>query len=116
MPPPERFDMLIEFALQALVDLLKAGKYILGVVVGVTAKLAIMHRTKNITWKDVAINSAIALATAYGMYHFLIYIGKPEVATPISVICGRYSDDILNLAFKYLKRSAKSAAEDIDKS
>jgi hypothetical protein len=116
MPPTEGFDKIVEFAIQALMDLLKAGRYILGVVVGVAAKLAIMHRTKNITWKDVTINSAIALATAYGMYHFLIYIGRPEVATPISVICGRYSDDILNLAFRWFKRAAKMTADDIDKS
>lgn len=109
-------DKILDIIFEILADVLKAGRYIAGVAIGVAAKLAIMHRTKNITWKDVVINSAIALATAYGMYHFLIYIGKPEVATPISVICGRYSDDILNLAFKWLKKAAKMTADDIEKS
>lgn len=113
--PPDRFDPLLEIFLQIAEDLLKAGRYIFGVVVGVSAKLAVMHRIKNLTWKDVMINSVIALAAAYFMYNVLIYYGYEKMATPISVICGRYSDDVLNLALKWFKKVLKMTADDMNK-
>ncbi len=102
MPPPKEF--LDEIFLSFLQDLAKSGKYIVGVILGLAARVAVLHENKKLGVWDVARNAAIAMAAAYLVYHALIYIGKEDVATPISVLCGRYSDDVLNITWEKVKK------------
>ena len=89
--------------------------YILGVALGVGAKLAVMHKEKSITWKDVLVNSIVAFAAAYLTWQVLYTAGYPQMANVVSVICGRFADDTLKFAWKMLVKLAGNAADDISK-
>lgn len=76
-----------------------------GTVLGIAAKLADMHRRKNITKKDVIVNSILALATAFCVYWLLKDWGvNQNIANGVSVLCGRFSDDVLKLIWKNIRK------------
>jgi len=89
--------------------------YIVGVTLGVGAKLAIMHKEKSITWKDVIVNSVVAFAAAYLTWQVLYTAGYPQMANVCSVICGRFADDTLKFVWKIVIKTAGNAADDISK-
>src|SRR5574343_24704 len=76
-------------------SIIKLAIYAVGVAAGVGAKLAIMYRKKPISIRDVSANAMIAFAAAFAVYSWLTYMGKQDLAWPLSVICGRYGDDVL---------------------
>lgn len=86
--------------------------YAIGVAAGVGAKLAMMHSKKPISIKDIVINAAVAFAAAFAVYSWLSYAGKQDLAAPISVICGRYGDDVLRYMFQLSKKILKLVSEE----
>ena len=93
---------------------IKIAIYIAGTAIGVGAKLADMYRTKNITFKDVFINSTIAFAAAWGAFAGLQYTGHTELATMVSVLCGRFADDVLQVLWRQVKTFLKIANDDLN--
>jgi hypothetical protein len=102
--PPEDQDFITKIAL-----------YVLGTILGIGAKLASMHRVKPVTIKDVIINSSVAFAAAYLVYALLVETGHTHLATISSVLCGRFADDVLSLAWKALKSFLKTTSDDLNK-
>jgi uncharacterized membrane protein YeaQ/YmgE (transglycosylase-associated protein family) len=82
---------------------LKISIYILGTVLGVASKLAVMHRTKSINLTDIITNTIVAFSAAWLVYFWLVGMGKENYATLASVLCGRFADDIIQVAWKYIK-------------
>lgn len=103
IPTPEDQDFITKIAL-----------YIVGTILGIGAKLASMHRVKPVTIKDVIINSTVAFAAAYLVYALLVYTGHTSLATISSVICGRFADDVLQLAWKAFKTLIKTTNDDLN--
>ena len=87
--------------------------YCLGVSAGVAAKLAVMARSRNINFKDVAINTTIAFSAAFGAFFIMKRI--PGIDTNIklfvSVFLGRFADDIWAIAWDGFKTLLKSWAK-----
>jgi len=94
---------------------IKISIYVLGTVLGVASKLAVMHRTKSITFKDVMINTVIAFSAAWVVYAGLVSTGMEEYATLASVLCGRFADDILQIVWKWFKTIIFQTNRDINK-
>jgi hypothetical protein len=95
-------------------SLIKILAYMLGVVAGVGAKLAAMHKKNPITLKDIAVNSAIAFAAAFLVYSALDYWGHTKAAIVSSVICGRFADDILSTSWRSFKKWFKILDDEIN--
>lgn len=96
-------------------SLFKLIAYSIGVIAGLGAKLASMHKKNPITLKDVAINSAIAFASAFLVYSMLDYYGQTKAAIVSSVICGRFADDILTITWKSFKKWFHAINDEIEK-
>ena len=95
MPPPTQEETSL-FA--------KLGVYLLGVVLGVGAKIATMKDGEPVTWRVVVKNSLIAFAAAFLIWHVLYTRGHPQMANVLAVVCGRFGDDILKMSLKLGKR------------
>lgn len=108
--PPEK-ELFDEVVMTVLQDIAKSGKYIVGVILGLAAKVAVLHKNEKLSFADVMRNAAIAMAAAYLVYHILIFTGNENVATPISVLCGRYSDDVLNITWLKFKKIVDNFTE-----
>jgi hypothetical protein len=93
---------------------IKLLAYTVGVLAGVGAKLAVMHKKNPITLKDIAINSAIAFAAAFLVYSALDYWGHTNAAIVSSVICGRFADDILSTSWRSFKKWFKFVDDEIN--
>lgn len=96
-------------------SLWKLIAYCVGVVAGLGAKLATMHKKNPLTLKDIAINSAIAFAVAYMAYSAIDYSGHKNAAVVFSVICGRFADDILTMTWKSFKKWFSAMNDEIEK-
>ena len=88
--------------------------YIVGTIAGLGAKLAVMHKKNPITMKDVIVSSAIAFAAAFLVYFLLDYFGHTQAAIVCSVICGRFADDVLTIAWKSVKKYLKILDNEIN--
>jgi len=88
--------------------------FIIGTAAGVGAKLASMHKVKPITMADVVVNSAIAFAAAFLVYHLLHYNGYGDAAIVASVLCGRFADDILTVSWRFAKRYIKITNDELN--
>ncbi len=85
----------------------KVITYIVGVIFGVGARLAIMHKEKNITRKDILVNTSLAFATAYFVWMALHYYGRGDMANVCAVLCGRFGDDILRAGYRFISEKIK---------
>lgn len=83
--------------------LVKAGTYIVGLLLGLGAKLALMNKEKTLTMKEFIMHSMVAFACAWVVWYSLRYYGKLELANVCSVVVGRYADLILFSVWKQLK-------------
>jgi ethanolamine transporter EutH len=93
---------------------LKISIYILGTVLGVASKLAVMHRTKSINLKDVIINTIVAFSAAWVVYAALVATGRESYATLASVLCGRFADDIFQIVWKWFKTMIGQVNKDLN--
>lgn len=84
--------------------LIKLALYLLGVGIGLAAKLATIHKEKTLTMKEAILQTMIALATAYIVWAIFWYQGKPEYAIVCAVLCGRFGDAILIMSWKLFKK------------
>lgn len=84
--------------------LVKIATYAIGIILGLGAKLAIIHKEKTLTLKEFVLHSIVAFACAWLVWSALAYYGKLDLANIFSVIVGRYSDVILMAAWKQLKK------------
>lgn len=82
----------------------KVATYLIGLLLGLGAKLAIMNKEKTLTLKEFILHSMVAFACAWMVWSVLAYYGKLDLANIFSVIVGRYSDVILLAAWKQIKR------------
>lgn len=98
---------------EATAFIVKIGITVLGVIAGIGAKLASMHKVKPITWVDVLVNSAIAFAAAYFVWAVLETTGHQNLSTVCSVICGRYADDVLTLGWKLMRKILTNLSDEI---
>lgn len=86
----------------------KAGLYILGIVLGVAAKLAILNKEKPLTIKDFILHGVIAFACAWLVWALLEHYGRLDLANIASVIVGRYADYILVAIWKAVRNAINS--------
>ena len=83
--------------------LVKISLYIIGIILGLVAKLAVINKEKPLTIKDFILHSSIAFACAWLVWAILSYYGRLELANIFSVIVGRYGDHILFAIWKAIK-------------
>lgn len=79
--------------------LIKVATYIIGVLLGLAAKMAIKHKEKTLTWKEALVDALIAGAAAWFVWWLLSYYKKEDFAIICAVIVGRYGDAILKAAW-----------------
>lgn len=89
--------------------------YCVGVTAGVAAKLATMHRTKPINLKDILVNTTVAFAASFFVYSVLDYWGYTKMAIMLSVICGRFADDMLKAGFSTVLKIVKITVDENEK-
>lgn len=101
---------------QELYELLsKIGLFIIGVALGLAAKLATLNKTEKLTFKVFFYQTSVALAAAWAIWHLLMSINKPDLATGASVVVGRFADNILLMLWRAFKSFFKQANDDIQK-
>jgi len=84
--------------------LVKVGTYILGILLGLGAKLVVVNKEKPLTIREFVYHSAIAFASAWIVWAVLAHYNHTDVANIAAVVVGRYGDIILVAAFKQMKR------------
>lgn len=95
--------------------LTKIGMFIFGVTLGLAAKLATLNKEEKLTFKVFFYQTTVALAAAWGVWHLLIAVGRPDWATGASVVVGRFADNILLMMWRAFKSFFKQANDDIQK-
>ena len=85
----------------------KLAVYCGGVLLGLGARLAIIHKEKNLTMKEVLSQSTVAFASAYLTWAILQTYAHPEMANVCAVIVGRFGDSILMMAYRAIRTAAK---------
>ena len=105
MPPPTNEETSL---------LTKLGVYLLGVGLGVGAKIATMYKQEPITWKVVIKNTLIAFAAAYLIWQLLYTAGYPQMANVLSVVCGRFADDILKMGLRIAKKTLTGLSDEME--
>ena len=83
--------------------LLKVGGYVLGVLIGLSAKLAQRHKERKLSWSEGVLQATLAFAAAWACWHWLEYMGREELKLPVSVFVGRFGDDIILLLWGKMK-------------
>lgn len=84
--------------------LYKAGLYVAGIVLGLGAKLAMMHKEKPLTIRDFVVHGTVAFACAWVVWAVLAHYGRLDLANIASVIVGRYADYILVAIWNSIKQ------------
>ena len=74
---------------------IKAALYIVGIILGLVSKLAVISKEKPLTVKEFILHSSVAFACAWAVWSILAYYGRLDLANIMSVIVGRYGDYIL---------------------
>lgn len=95
--------------------IVKSTLFIIGLFVGLAAKLATLHQREKITWKIIVYHSTVAFAAAWVVYWFCKTINQENIATGASVVVGRFADSILLLIWTWFKRWFRNAADDLEK-
>ena len=88
--------------------ILKASIYVIGILLGLAAKLVSVSKVKKLTWKEFTAHSIIAFASAYLVWNILSYYGRLDVANVASVIVGRYGDMIIYAIWEKVKMAINS--------
>lgn len=83
----------------------KAGLYLIGIILGLGAKLAVMNKEKPLTVRDFILHGFIAFACAWLVWAILAHYDYLDFANIASVIVGRYADFILVAIWKSIKKS-----------
>jgi hypothetical protein len=97
---------------QELYELIsKIGLFVFGVTLGLAAKLARMNKNERLTLREFVYHTTVAMAAAWGAWHFFILVGRPELATGASVVVGRFADDILLMLWNSFKLLIKQSSE-----
>ncbi len=96
--------------------LVKISIYIFGVILGIGAKLATMHKQKKLTMTDAIVEFLIAAAAAFVVWSFFHYkLKEDDLAIIMSVIAGRYGDDIILKGWQELKKLMSRLGNNTDK-
>lgn len=82
----------------------KVGGYLLGVLIGLSAKLAQKHKENKLTWSEGILQSSLAFAAAWACWHWLEYLDQESLKLPVSVFVGRFGDNILLIIWDFLKK------------
>lgn len=85
--------------------LYKAAIFIPGVVLGLSAKLSKLNRSKRLTIREAIFQTTVAYSTACIVYFILKATNRQEWTVPAMVICGRFGDEIMMWIWKYLRIS-----------
>lgn len=85
--------------------LVKAGLYIIGILLGLASKLAMLHKEKTLTVKEFVLHGAIAFSCAWAVWAILAHFGRLDLANIASVIVGRYADWILSAIWKSIRNA-----------
>ena len=83
--------------------LYKVGLYVVGIVLGLSAKLALINKEKPLTVKDFVLHSSIAFACAWCVWAIMAHYDQLDYANVVSVIVGRYGDYVLYAIWKGIK-------------
>lgn len=92
--------------------LVKVVVYVLGVSLGLAAKLAVIHKERMLTWKDIILHTAIAFAAAWLTWFALQQYHLDGWANVSAVIVGRFGDSILIMIWKGIKKALNSFIND----
>ncbi len=82
--------------------------YVPGVILGLSAKLSKINKSRKLTWKEAIYQTALAFSTAWFVWFTLEYTGHNNWAAPAAVICGRFGDEILVFIWRYIKSSLEN--------
>ncbi len=88
--------------------IIKGALYVFGILLGLGAKLALIHKEKPLTVKDFVLHSSIAFACAWLVWAILEHYGKLDLANIASVIVGRYADYVLVAIWKAIRNMLKT--------
>lgn len=81
--------------------LTKSLLYVAGATIGIAAKIATIRKERSITIADVIGETCIASASAFLVWAFCHYhLKNDNAAIILSVIAGRFGDNILIYAYK----------------
>ncbi len=83
----------------------KAGLYVIGIVLGLGVKLAVMNKEKVLTVKDFILHGLMAFSCAWIVWAILEHYNHLDLANIASVIVGRYADFILVAIWKAIKKT-----------
>lgn len=78
---------------------------LLGVILGLWSKLAIMKNNGSLTWNGAIMHTSIAFASSFFVWALCYYNKQEELGVILSVICGRFGDDLLFTGWKVLKKT-----------
>lgn len=88
--------------------IVKGTLYVVGILLGLCAKIAILYKDKPITVKEFLSQGAMAFAAAWLVWSILEHYGYLDLANIASVIVGRYSDYILIAVWRAIKNLINS--------
>lgn len=86
--------------------LIKFGIYIVGVALGLAAKLATINKDKSLTLKEIILHTTVALASAWLVWNILDhYNAESWLKNGISVLVGRFGDSFLIMIWNRFKKA-----------
>jgi len=83
----------------------KVGIYAIGLVLGITAKLATLADQKQLSWGKAWIHGTIALSSGWCCWWLLESKGMTEIAPVAGAVIGRYGDHMLLAIWKGFKKA-----------
>lgn len=90
--------------------LIKLALYLLGVSIGLGAKLATINKERDLKMKEAIAHTLVAFATAFVVWFICYYkLKEPNYAVMCAVLCGRFGDAILVLSWKMFKKILSNA-------
>lgn len=85
--------------------LIKLALYLLGVSIGLGAKLATINKERDLKMKEAIAHTFVAFATAFVVWFICYYnLKEPNYAIMCAVLCGRFGDAILIMVWKLMKK------------
>lgn len=90
----------------------KLAIYVPGVIIGLSAKLSKINRSKKLTWKEAIFQTSVAFSAAWIAW-FLLDPHYPHLSAPASVVCGRFGDEIVMWVWNFIKKMGRTALEQI---
>lgn len=101
-PPPEETNELLKYAAMT-------GSILLGL----TAKVAMVWKERKLDIKTFATEAMIAIPAGMLVFEILRYTGHENAAAICGIATGRFAQDIFNLVWKIIKQFIKTSAEEI---